>query len=83
MEDILRYYALDWVGMATTLLAVWMLGNKNKYGFVSFIISNLLWIVVGVLAQSTAIAIGNVIFLILNVRGLLKWIKNERKIGTV
>jgi nicotinamide riboside transporter PnuC len=78
MDDIFRYYATDWLGMIATLLAVWLLGNKNKYGFVSFIISNVLWIVVGVLAQSSAITIGNFIFLIINVRGLLKWQKSER-----
>jgi uncharacterized membrane protein YhhN len=83
MDDIFRYYATDWLGMAATLLAVWLLGNKNKYGFVSFIISNILWIAVGILAQSAAIAIGNLIFLIINIRGLLKWIKSEREVETV
>lgn len=74
MEDIFRYYATDWVGMAATLLAVWLLGNKNKYGFISFIISNILWIAVGVLAQSAAIVIGNFIFMLINIRGYVKWI---------
>ena len=78
MEDIFRYYATDWLGMAATLFAVWMLGNKNKYGFVAFIISNILWIAVGVLAQSSAIAIGNFIFLFINIRGFMKWIKKEK-----
>lgn len=83
MEDIFRYYATDWLGMTATLLAVWLLGNKNKYGFVSFIISNILWIAVGILAESAAIVIGNFIFLIINVRGLVKWNKSERQESVV
>jgi hypothetical protein len=76
MEDILKYYGIDWFGMVATLLAVWFLGNKNRYGFISFIISNLAWIAVGFFAVSHAIVIGNAIFLVINIRGFLKWKKN-------
>ncbi len=79
MEDILRYYAIDWMAMSATLFAVWMLGNKNKYGFVFFIISNILWMIVGVLTQSSAILVGNFIFLLINLRGFLKWLKKEKE----
>lgn len=69
----MNYYLLDWIGMAFSLLAVYLLGQKNPWGFVSFIVSNLLWVAVGVLAESTGIIIGNLVFLGLNARGLLKW----------
>ena len=36
MELFLKYYTLDWLAMALSLLAVYLLGNKNKYGFISF-----------------------------------------------
>ncbi|MEO8399561.1 MAG: nicotinamide mononucleotide transporter [Ignavibacteriaceae bacterium] len=78
MEEIFKYYSLDWFGMISTLLAVWLLGNKSKYGFVSFIVSNILWVGVGILAESYAITIGNLIFLFMNIRALSKWKKAKK-----
>ena len=69
----MTYYGLDWVAMASSLLAVYLLGQKNRLGFVSFWVSNAIWIAVGVLAGSWGIAVGNVVFLGLNVRGFSRW----------
>lgn len=78
MEDLLRFYGIDWVAMALSLYAVYLLGNRNKWGFVSFIISNALWVYVGYLTGSYAIAIGNFVFLLMNSRGYLKWVRESR-----
>lgn len=78
MEDLLRFYGIDWVAMALSLYAVYLLGNRNKWGFVSFIISNALWVYVGYLTGSYAIAIGNFVFLLMNSRGYLKWVREAR-----
>ncbi len=76
MEIFLKYYALDWLAMALSLLAVYLLGNKNKLGFVSFSIANATWIFLGFfLMNSLGIGIGNVIFLIVNIRGFISWNK--------
>jgi hypothetical protein len=78
MEIFLKYYALDWLAMALSLLAVYLLGNKNKLGFISFSIANTVWIIVGFfLMNSLGIAIGNIVFLIMNVRGFFSWNKNN------
>ncbi len=69
----MSYYGLDWVAMGTSLLAVYLLGQKNRLGFASFLVSNAIWVVVGMLATSWGIVAGNVIFFGLNVRGWLKW----------
>jgi hypothetical protein len=73
--DIFKYYGLDWIAMALSLFAVYLLGNRNKWGFISFIISNAIWVYVGYLTDSFAIAVGNAVFLIMNSRGWLKWLK--------
>lgn len=78
MDVVLKYYGIDWVAMALSLYAMYLLGNKNKWGFVSFIISNMLWVGVGFLMHSYAVSVGNFIFLLMNSRGLMKWI-NEAK----
>ncbi len=44
----LHYYGLDWLAMALSLLALWLIGNKNRLGFAAFVLANLTWMVVGV-----------------------------------
>ena len=76
MELFLKYYTLDWLAMALSLVAVYLLGNKNKYGFISFSMANTLWIFLGFfLMNSLGIGIGNIIFLIMNIRGFISWNK--------
>lgn len=82
MDILLKYYGLDWLAMAASLLAVYLMGNKNRIGFISYILANVLWIYLGIFRmQSFGISIGNVFFLIMNVRGYLKW--KETKIKTI
>jgi hypothetical protein len=74
MADLLKYYGLDWVAMLLSVIAMIFLGNKVKWGFVLFMLANITWILLGsLLLNSYAIVLGNVIFLITNTRGFLKW----------
>ncbi len=69
----MTYYGLDWLAMGASLLAVYLLGQKNRLGFAAFIAANATWVAVGLLAASHGIVVGNVVFLGLNVRGWLRW----------
>jgi hypothetical protein len=81
MEQFLKYYGLDWLAMALSLLVVYLLGNKNKNGFLSFSTANVLWIFLGfALMNSLGIAIGNAVFLIMNIRGYISWNKNQQNV---
>lgn len=78
MEILFKYYGLDWISIFLNLMAVIQLGNKSKWGFVIFVAANLLWIIIGItLLQSYAIAFGNSIFLVTNIRGFIKWQRQE------
>jgi hypothetical protein len=78
MDVYLKYYGLDWLAMAASLLAVYLIGNKNRIGFISYILANALWIYLGVFKmQSFGISVGNVFFLMMNLRGFLKWKKDK------
>ena len=78
MEILLKYNGLDWLAMALSLLAVYLLGNKNRMGFISYLFANALWIYLGVFRmQSFGISIGNIFFLTMNLRGYLKWKKSQ------
>ncbi|KAB8331246.1 PnuC protein [Scytonema tolypothrichoides VB-61278] len=72
-SSLFKYYALDWLAMAFSFVAVYLLGNQKRVGFVSFMVANFCWVVVGFMADSIAIAIGNIGFFCLNLRGFLRW----------
>jgi len=69
-----RYFFLDWVAMALSLAGMVMLGNRDRRGFLTFAVSNALWVVVGLWAHSLAIALGNAAFLGINLRGWFRWL---------
>jgi hypothetical protein len=76
MDFILNYYGLDWLAMASSLLAVYLIGNKNRAGFVCYIVANILWIYLGIFKmESWGISIGNIFFFMMNFRGFIKWKK--------
>lgn len=74
MTELFKYYGLDWLAMLLSVIAMILLGNKVKWGFISFTLANITWILLGLfLLNSYAIVIGNVIFLVTNTRGFIKW----------
>jgi nicotinamide riboside transporter PnuC len=74
MDVLLKYYGLDWLGMASSLLAVYLMGNKKRVGFIFNMLANVLFIYLAVFEmQSLGMCIGNIFFLIFNLRGYLKW----------
>lgn len=73
MDLIPRYYGSDWVATVLTMIAIYLLGNKRKVGFVIMILGNLCWVALGVIVHSIALVIANVVFIIMNLRGFVKW----------
>jgi hypothetical protein len=80
MTELFKYYGLDWLAMIMSVIAMLLLGNKVKWGFVSFMIANIAWIALGIaLLHSYALVIGNSIFLITNTRGFIKWNQSQKQ----
>ena len=75
--DPFQYYGIDWLATACGLTGVVLLGNKNKFGFVVFMVASMSWIAFGAITGSYAVIIGSCIFLILHARGLYKWMRQE------
>jgi hypothetical protein len=40
----MNYYGIDWLAMLLTVLAIYLLGNKARYGFVLMILGNVCWV---------------------------------------
>ena len=72
-EIALRYFGVDWVAMAFTFVAIYLLGNKSRAGFVTMMCGNACWVVIGVLTGSIAMVIANAVFLAMNARGWYRW----------
>jgi hypothetical protein len=70
-----QYYGIDWLAMVFTFSAIWLIGNKNKVGFMVMICGNSSWILVGYLTESIALIIANILFVAMNVRAIIKWSK--------
>lgn len=74
MDDALD--ALQWPAMAATLIAAWLVGSQSKHkrvwGFVCFLVSNLLWVVWGWHDQAYALIVLQVGLFALNLRGARK-----------
>lgn len=75
--NLLQYYGIDWFATACGLAAVFLLGNKNKFGFLVFMMASISWITFGLYVGSYAIVTGSSIFLVMHFRGFLKWRRDE------
>jgi len=71
------YYYLDWMAISMSFAALRLLGNKSRWGFLCFVCANLCWLVVGWMAGSFGIVIGNALFLVMNTRGFALWKRAE------
>ena len=68
-----QYLGVDWLAMCLTFSAIYLLGNKSRWGFLIMMAGNLCWTVIGVWAHSHAMILANLGFFCMNVRGFLKW----------
>jgi hypothetical protein len=67
---------LQWPAMAVTLYASYLVGSKRAdrriFGFIAFILSNILWITWGWQDEAWALIALQVGLLAMNVRGIVK-----------
>ncbi len=72
-----QYFGIDWLAMCLTFLAIYLLGNKSRHGFLVMMLGNLCWSAIGIWALSYAMVIANVGFFCMNVRGFIRWAPSE------
>ena len=75
--NLLQYYGIDWFATICGLMAVALLGNKNKIGFLIFMMASLSWVTFGFFVDSYAIVTGSSIFFVMHLRGFVKWRRDE------
>lgn len=73
MNIFTHYYGVDWFAASMSVLMIYYIGNKNRIGFYFGLAANITWLIFAIMASSPPIFLSNVIFLLLNLRGISKW----------
>lgn len=79
MKFLWKYYGVDWILLILSVINLWLLGNGKKFGFIIGVVSNIFGIIFGIMIESYASPAMNIMFMIMNIRGYLKWRANEIK----
>lgn len=77
----MKYYGTDWTTFLCNLIAIWLIGNGTRYGFVFGMVACVADLGFGYLAESPPIMMSAVLFAIFNVRAYCKWKKLGRGNG--
>lgn len=73
LDIAFRFFGIDWIAMVFTFVAIYLLGNQSKAGFVTMMCGNSCWMIVGMMTSSIAMVIANAVFFAMNVRGWINW----------
>ena len=74
----MQYYGIDWLATVCGLTGVYLLGNKNKIGFLVFMAASLSWVTFGILTGSLAVIIGSSTFFFMHLRGFINWTREAK-----
>ena len=75
------FYGIDWLATVCGLTGVYLIGSKNRYGFLVMMMASLSWMTVGFLVGSLALILGSGVFFGLHARGWLNWRRDARAGG--
>lgn len=69
---------LDWIATGLTLLCIYLLGQKSRYGWLAGIGSAVAWMAYAGLTGQAALGTLNFCILALNLRGWVRWASDEK-----
>ena len=73
INQFYQYYGTDWIATIGTIIYLYMIGNKQRAGFLVGIVSNIFWFIFGLIANSFPNLLAQVLFIWLNIRAYRKW----------
>ena len=76
----MQFYGIDWLATVCGLTGVYLLGSKNRYGFLVLMMASLSWVLFGILTNSLPIIIGSSIFFFMHLRGFINWTREATKL---
>lgn len=72
-----QFYGADILATILVVLAYWLLGNKNKYGYLASLASCLIWLGIGVYLNIWTLVVMNIFIAGFVLRGFFKWNKGK------
>ena len=73
-------WLVSWIASALELCGMWLVGNKNKWGFVIFMVGAVMWTAIGIFSWPvTGILLVVVPAFFINLRNFLRWKKQEKE----
>jgi nicotinamide riboside transporter PnuC len=73
IEGFVKHQGVDVLAQAFLLSSAYFLGNGRKYGFLLAMAASVTFVVFGLMIESHASVLANIIFFFLNLRGFLRW----------
>jgi len=73
IDILLKHHGIDWAATVLTIIGLYLLGNKRHIGFLVMISANLVWGILAIKINSIAMIVANVVIIVMNLRGYLKW----------
>jgi len=61
-----------------SLVTLWLIGNKNKAGFVLGLLNQVLWIWYALMLKQYGLLVGVIAYAAIYIRNLIKWNKDEK-----
>ena len=72
-------FGLDWIAAVIALLGVYIIGRKNKYGFLICMVSGAIWCIVAVLTGVYGLLLEVLPLFAMNLFNFNKWRKEDKK----
>ena len=73
IQQITQYYGFDWIATVSSLIWIFMIGDKKRVSFVFAIIASMAWLGFAIVTNSYASMVANTLFIGLNIRAYIKW----------
>jgi hypothetical protein len=77
MDWLWQYKGVDWLGMIFAAVSLVYLGQHRKLGFVFGLACNVAWLVFGIMTESVANIMANVLYMGFNIRGWKRWKEDQ------
>ena len=68
---------MDWIAGAFELVGLYIVGNKNKYGFAISIVGNLVWVYIAFVTKLYGLILVCIPAVIINIINFIKWSKGK------
>jgi hypothetical protein len=76
LQPLIRYYGIDWLLFILVVMHLWMLGNKCRSAFIFGAMACCCGFCFGILIESIATILMNIVFFSMHVRAYIRWGKD-------